>query len=190
MSARRLAPRPKRDADVHEIPRVVSPEIALEISAVIARYSRAMDTAEWPLMHTVFTHDASIDMNDALFAEGRNAVVSLIRAAIECCSQTHHMNSNIEILSLEGPRARVRHQFRAWHRRAAPNQSQIFEAMGHYEDDFVLTEAGWRIHHRAERSTVEIGDAAVFFADAADAFARAASASAPASGLPDAGDPA
>lgn len=143
-----------------------------EIAAVIHRYSRAMDCREWELMDEVFVEDATASMNDAMFLRGREAIVALIRAAIECCSITHHMNSNIEAV-IEGDTARVRNLFRAWHRGRDARAQLVFEALGSYEDEFVRTPDGWRIRHRAERSPIELGDQAEFFAEAAEAFRAA-----------------
>ena len=139
------------------------------IAAVIHRYSRAMDCREWQLMEQVFVEDATATFNDTTFLRGRAQVVGLIRAAIECCSITHHMNTNIEAV-IEGDTARVRNLFRAWHRGAAERTHISFEALGSYEDEFVRTRAGWRIRHRAERSPIEFGDGAALFGEAIQSF--------------------
>ena len=124
-----------------------------EIAAVIYRYSTAMDTRDWSLMNDVFIPDAIGDMG-GLICNGRADTVTFIRTAIECCSSTHHMNSNIEA-EIKGDTARVSNKFSAWHVGKDKTRDTIFLALGTYTDDFVRTPAGWRIQRRAERMTME-----------------------------------
>jgi ketosteroid isomerase-like protein len=140
-----------------------------DIAAVIHRYSRAMDCREWQLMDEVFVAEATATFNDTTRLRGRAQIVGLIRAAIECCRITHHMNTNIEI-TIDGDTARVRNLFRAWHRGSGARSDVTFEALGSYEDEFVRTATGWRILHRAERSPIEFGDGAALFGEAIAAF--------------------
>ena len=70
-------------------------EATSEIAAIIYRYSTAMDTRQWHLMDDVFTPDVIGDLGGPA-CSGRDETVRFIRAAIECCERTHHMNSNIE----------------------------------------------------------------------------------------------
>ena len=144
-----------------------------QIEAVLYRYSRAMDMRQWHLMDDVFIEDATVDMGGAMFARSREQAVLLIRTAIECCSVTHHMNSNIEI-DIDGDTARVTNNFRAWHRGKGQREHLVYEAMGYYADDFIHTRDGWRIRHRTERSTIELGNLEEFFADALPLFAEMA----------------
>ena len=145
-----------------------------QIAEVIHRYSSAMDLRHWQLMDEVFVPEATVEMNGFLFARNREHAVAVIRAAIECCSITHHMNSNIELLEFGATYAKVRNRFRAWHRGKAPRERLVFEALGTYDDEFVPTTQGWRILHRSEHSPIEIGEpSATFFADAMPVFATA-----------------
>jgi len=150
-----------------------------EIAAVIYRYSAAMDTNQWQLMDYVFTEDATADMGGFLFPVGRAHIVATIRAAIECCSLTHHMNRNIDI-AFDGDKARVTNRFQAWHKGKGETGNITYEALGTYTDDFVRTPAGWRIKHRMERNPIEVwgemkpGSQEMFFAPAMGAFAAAA----------------
>jgi len=139
------------------------------IAAVIHRYSQAMDYRDWALMDDVFLPDAEIAMGEVRFF-GRAAGVEAIRACIECCSVTHHMNSNI-VAAFDGDTAVVRNQFRAWHRGIGEKADQVFEGMGSYADRFVKTPVGWRIALREEQCPVSIG-ATDLFADAAPVWQR------------------
>lgn len=149
------------------------------IAAVIYRYSTAMDERRWDLMDDVFTADATADMGGHLFPKGRTEIVGLIRAAIECCSLTHHINTNIEA-AIAGDSARVTNKFIAWHQGRGKTAHLTYEARGSYTDDFVRTPDGWRIQHRMERNPIEVwgglppGSQQEFFADAMPAFMAAA----------------
>jgi uncharacterized protein (TIGR02246 family) len=144
-------------------------EDLVEITAVINRYSRAMDTRQWHLMDDVFTEDAVQSINDVVVPTGRRQIVDTIRAAVECCEQTHHMNTNIDA-TIVGDTATVVCLFRAWHRGSGTRSGEIYEAMGTYTDELVRTDAGWRIHRRAEDIPIQIGSSDIFAA-AADALA-------------------
>jgi ketosteroid isomerase-like protein len=148
-----------------------------EITAIIYRYSTAMDTRQWQLMDEVFTADAVGDMG-GLICNGRTEAVTFIRTAIECCAKTHHMNSNIETV-VTGDTARVHSKFSAWHRGKNGTKDSVLLALGTYTDDFVRTSAGWRIKRRAEQPQMEVwidasrpGNMSEFFGAA---FALAAS---------------
>jgi hypothetical protein len=129
-------------------------EAVNEIAAVIYRYSTAMDTLQWHLMDDVFTVDAVGDLG-GLGCNGRNDTVKFIRAAIECCERTHHMNSNIEAV-VAGSTARVSSRFSAWHTGKDKTKDDVFLALGTYIDEFVRTDAGWRIARREERTQIEV----------------------------------
>lgn len=136
------------------------------ISEVIYRYSLAMDDRNWALMDSVFLPDAEIAMGDILF-HGATDGIEAIRACIECCSVTHHLNGNIIVaFEKDGAAAQVRSAFRAWHRGIGEKSDTTFEAMGSYTDRFVRTDAGWRIAVRHEQSPVAIGAADLFEAAA------------------------
>jgi len=160
--------------------RVATAQDLLEISEVLYRYSDAMDRRDWALMDEVFTEDATADIAGHLFPSGRDSIVVTIRAAIECCSATHHMNTNVQA-QIDGDRAHVTHRFLAWHRGRGACADTTYLTLGTYADEFVRTANAWRIRHRQERNPVEIwsdmnapGDQQAFFAAALTAFARVA----------------
>ena len=115
-------------------------EAMSEIAAIIYRYSTAMDTRQWHLMDDVFTPDAIGDLG-GLVCNGRGETVRFIRAAIECCERTHHMNSNIEAV-VTGSSARVSSRFSAWHTGKDKTRDEVFLALGTYTDEFVSHGAG------------------------------------------------
>jgi len=99
---------------------------------------------------------------------GRERGVAAIRAAIECCAVTHHMNSNVRA-EISGDTARVANNFRAWHagaeREAEGGGRAIYEALGDYHDDFVRGADGrWLIRRRVETTVGDMGDRGIFAA--------------------------
>jgi 3-phenylpropionate/cinnamic acid dioxygenase small subunit len=148
-----------------------NPDATSEIAAVIYRYSTAMDTRQWQLMDEVFSSDVVGDLG-GLVCNGRNDTVRFIRAAIECCERTRHMNGNIEAI-VTGSSARVCSRLSAWHTGKDKTRDDVFLALGTYADEFVCTDAGWRIARREERTQIEVWldgsrkrDLANFFATA------------------------
>lgn len=149
-----------------------------DIAAVIYRYSTAMDTRQWHLMDDVFAPDAVCDMG-GMICNGRQDIVRFIKAAIECCAGTHHLNTNIEA-DISGDTARVTNKFSAWHRGKDAHKDTLFLALGTYEDEFVRATTGWRIQRRTERTQLEAwldasnsGNMAEFFAAAFGSQANA-----------------
>jgi SnoaL-like domain len=129
------------------------------ITGVLSRYSMAMDLRRWELMDDVFTPDGEIFFNDLRLQPSARGV-ALIRASIECCSYTHHANTTV-MVELDGDRAAVVTNVRAWHR-GGPNDDKEMEAIGRYLDDFVRTPSGWRISCRHEEIPVMKGDLDIF----------------------------
>ncbi len=137
-----------------------------QIEQVIFRYSLAMDRRAWKDMDDVFVPDARIVMEDMVFPS-RETGVAAIQGFIERCSQTHHVNSNILIRSVEGNDVRTVTNFRAWHRGRDARADEILECLGTYEDVFRHTPQGWRIVERIESSPIVIGSIETFFSDVA-----------------------
>jgi hypothetical protein len=131
----------------------------MTITAVLSRYSMAMDLRQWDLMDQVFTPDGEIFFNDLRLQPSARGV-ALIRASIECCSYTHHANTTV-MVDVDGDRAKVVTNVRAWHR-GGPNDDKEMEAIGRYFDDFVRTPSGWRISCRHEVIPVMTGDLDIF----------------------------
>ena len=108
-----------------------------------------------------------------LVVSGREKIVGFIRAAIECCSKAHHMNTNIEVAAVAGNRVRVHSKFSAWHVGRKQHGDTMLQVLGTYTDEFVHTADGWRIQQRTERTHIELWSElsnkttmAEFFADA------------------------
>jgi hypothetical protein len=129
------------------------------ITAVLSRYSMAIDLRRWELMEDVFTPDGELFFND-LRLQPSSRGIAKIRTAIECCSYTQHSNTTV-MIDVDGDRAAVVTNVRAWHR-GGPNDDKVVEAIGRYIDDFVRTPSGWRIACRHLDIPISIGDLDLF----------------------------
>lgn len=139
------------------------------LSIPIYRYSLAMDQKRWEVMDEVFTEDVTAAMGDHIEMVGRTTLVDSIAAAIDCCSATHHMNSNI-LAEVDGDMAEVTWRVRAWHQ-SKDAADCILEVVGYYDASFIRTPDGWRACRWAEQ-TVPVGpEPPDFFAGAAEAWA-------------------
>lgn len=142
---------------------LVAPQDWHEICQVIHRYSHAMDSRQWHLMDDVFLPDANLIMEGDVF-DSRESGVGMIRRFIECCARTHHMNTNILVLSAVDGRVSTTCNFQAWHRGLGDTADRELTCLGTYQDEFVRADAGWRIARRAEAVTCADADLASFFA--------------------------
>ncbi len=114
-----------------------------ELTEVVFRLARAMDTRDWPLLSTCYTPESI-----GLFATGEVAGLEMIKRQYEAflipLDVTQHMVSNIEC-SIVGEKATVRSYFQAQHVRAGAEGGAHFMIGGRYDDQMVRTPDGWRI---------------------------------------------
>ena len=143
---------------------MISPQTVQEIEQIMFRYSFAMDTRQWDRMNAVFLPDAHIILGGHVHSS-RDAGVGAIRGFIECCSHTHHVNTNILVLEATEDQIRTISNFRAFHRGRGARADEVLECMGTYTDVFRQGADGWRIAERQEESPVVIGDMEQFFSD-------------------------
>ncbi|MCR2813305.1 nuclear transport factor 2 family protein [Microbacterium sp. zg.Y1090] len=126
------------------------------ILTLLARIAQSADTGEPEDYVEHFTEDAVWDLTDATglplrtqTLRGRHALLAGVRerraAGVQGPgSATRHDVSTV-VVDLDGDRARSRSYFRYY--LATDAQPQL-AAMGTYDDEFVRTEAGWRLHRR------------------------------------------
>src|ERR1700712_3178242 len=81
----------------------------LEITALLHRYARAVDTKDWALWRSVFTEDAHVDYSSAgCPAGGRDEVADWLSGAFTHLPMSQHYITNIEISPLTSDSAQVR----------------------------------------------------------------------------------
>ena len=118
----------------------VSDEV--EIRALLHAYARAVDTKDWELYRSVFTHDAHIDYSSAGAAVGtRDEVTDWLAAGFGAIPWTMHYITNIEI-EISGGAATVRAMF--YNPMQLPGMTGQSCCGGYYHHELVRTPDGWR----------------------------------------------
>ena len=119
-----------------------------EITALLHRYARAVDTKDWELYRTVFTDDAVIDYSSAGIPAGpRDQIVDMFSQMFGAIPWTMHYITNIEA-EIDGDTARVRAMF--YNPMQLPGMSDQSSCGGYYLHELVRTADGWRSRHLRE----------------------------------------
>ncbi|GAB6902008.1 nuclear transport factor 2 family protein [Kineosporia succinea] len=130
-----------------------------DVTEVLYRVARAMDTRDWDLFARSFTADAQGDYGSSS-ADGRAEILAMARAFLEALDVTQHLLGNVEV-SVEGDTATTRATFIAQHvRDAAEGDGQLLMG-GTYVDTFRRSQDGWQITHRRIRGLWSNGNPAV-----------------------------
>ena len=121
----------------------------LEITAVLHRYCRAVDSQDWDLYRTVFTEDARIDYTTAPTgaAGTREEIVEWLRTNLALFSMTQHYVTNLEI-DLDGDAATVRAML--YNPLQFAGVEQPIFCGGNYHHQMVRTPEGWRSRNLRE----------------------------------------
>ncbi|MDF3340749.1 nuclear transport factor 2 family protein [Mycolicibacterium septicum] len=115
----------------------------LQISNLLYRYARAVDSKDWELYRSVFTEDAHIDYSSAgAIVGGRDEVVDWFAANFGVIPWSMHYITNIEILEADGDTASVRAMF--YNPMQLPGMAEISACGGYYHHELVRTADGWR----------------------------------------------
>ena len=114
----------------------------LEITALLHRYARAVDTKDWELYCSVFTDDAVIDYSSAgAIAGSRDEVIDWLSNGFAAIPWTMHYITNVET-SIDGDLARVRAMF--YNPMHLPDMAEMSSCGGYYHHQLVRTKDGWR----------------------------------------------
>jgi len=132
----------------------------LAILALLDRYPEALDSRRWELLEEVFDPGVVFDFGPDWQTQGLGAAVARIRAALEPCASTQHLQGNYRI-EIDGDRARSRVYVRAFHLGAGSTAGRHYEMGGEYRDELRRGEEGWRSIRRVGRMHFQWGDPAV-----------------------------
>lgn len=114
----------------------------LEITALLNRYARALDTKDWQLYRSVFTDDAMIDYTSAgAIAGSRDEVTDWLANAFTAIPMSMHHITNIETV-VDGDTATVRAMF--YNPMQLPSMTRPSYFGGYYHHELVRTASGWR----------------------------------------------
>ena len=118
-----------------------------DIVALAARYCRALDTKDWPLLSEVFLPDATAELGVPNLLEGIEPIRHRIRTALDFLDDSQHLVGNHEV-TVDGDTGTHRCYLQAQHVREVPDGSPNYMIAGRYEDRVERTPDGWRIAHR------------------------------------------
>jgi len=116
-----------------------------DIVDVLVRYATGIDTRDWPLFRAVFTDDCELDYGEIGSWQGVDAVIEFMAATHELAGHTMHRITN-PVVTVDGDSATARAYVDALIM-SQDNASGV-NAVGYYDDDFVRSDAGWRLARR------------------------------------------
>jgi 3-phenylpropionate/cinnamic acid dioxygenase small subunit len=118
-----------------------------EISDVLHRYAKAIDTKNWTLLETCFTEDLEADFRSFAGKElGRGCAqwLEAIRTTIEGMDATQHLTGN-HAHEIRGDQATLTADVQAAHWLRNERGDPEYTVGGYYECDLARTAEGWRI---------------------------------------------
>ena len=115
----------------------------------LAAYCRLADLNRPEEQTAVFVDDCRVTYGGDQWIEGREALTAALRRALAAYAATSHLLGPAEIAFDGDDRASVSTAVHAWHRRADGAPDVVL--YGRYVDDWVRTDAGWRIAVRQFR---------------------------------------
>jgi hypothetical protein len=115
-----------------------------EIKQLKARHCRLVDTKDWAgWAETCLTEDFHLDSGGGV-QDGRDVVVESVSSALGSASTVHHVYTpEITLTGLDT--ASGVWAMEDWIRLAIDGNAIAFHGCGHYHDEYVRTDQGWRI---------------------------------------------
>jgi 3-phenylpropionate/cinnamic acid dioxygenase small subunit len=120
-------------------------EARQDIADLVVRYAIGIDGRDWALFRTCFTDDCEADYGEIGSWQGVDAITDWMERAHAGLGHTLHRITN-QVVSRSGERVTARAYVDAI--LMAPDGRTGTRAAGHYDDEVVRTDAGWKIHRR------------------------------------------
>jgi hypothetical protein len=134
----------------------------LAVSDTIIAYATGVDTRNWDLYASIFTDPVMIDFSSwSKRPAGPMAVdawVAAVRSGLSGFDATQHLSSNHVITFPTAGTARCVSQMQARH----VIDARCITLGGHYTNDLVRTDAGWKISTCRLTVTFRLGDLGLF----------------------------
>lgn len=123
----------------------------IEISDLLVRYAKAIDSGDWDLLDDVFTPDARIDYTSSGGVAGSYPEIKawLAKALAQFTSYVHLLG-NI-MVSLDGDQARAETFVTNPMQVVASGETHTFTVWAVYHDRLLRCSEGWRISERIEK---------------------------------------
>jgi hypothetical protein len=125
----------------------VDPDKA-QISDVLIRYATGIDSKDWVLFRSCWADEVDVDYAEVGKFTDPDAFTELMEQLHGSMGQTYHRLSNF-VIDVDGDRAAVRSYVHAVLMLTPDDQDNWIDVVGHYQDVFVRTPAGWRIQGRS-----------------------------------------
>ncbi|MCB2059642.1 MAG: nuclear transport factor 2 family protein [Novosphingobium sp.] len=137
------------------------------------RYAHALDMRDWDLLASLFTEDAefyarqylenAVPGEDFLAQQGRETIVSSIRAIWDGLSATHHMLSNYVVELAKDDRSADTSCYLRAHHVGNRERSHLFEeSLGRFDFRTVLEDGRWKICRMEENIFIMLGTEEAF----------------------------
>ena len=130
-----------------------------ELQQVLIGYALLCDGRDWQAIGDVFSDKASACYGGRTLPD-RHSILAMLRNHLGGCGPTQHLLGNLQVW-VDGEQVTSRIEVRASHRGAGDCQDQTYDCMGHYQDQWTHTPAGWRIAHRRMTVALEFGSRSV-----------------------------
>lgn len=133
-----------------------------EIARALARFARAMDERDWPVLHEIMLPGATADLGTGEL-EGPAEVVAVIRSYLDNCGPSQHLLGTMLIdVDIAGGTATSRTYVSDLHLGIDDRQGLSFSTLGDYHDEWHLVGDAWRMSRRTKHMHGTLGDIRVF----------------------------
>jgi hypothetical protein len=134
--------------DSHDI----AVEDRITMDDLLTRYATAIDSQDWGLLDTVFTHDAHLDYRSAGGVEGPYPEVrQWLAEVLPLFDVTQHLVLNRQFTA-DADGVDARSCFLNVNRLEVHGKPWMFTVGGRYHDRLTGTDDGWRIERRIEHT--------------------------------------
>jgi hypothetical protein len=119
-----------------------------QIGDVLIRYATGIDRKDWQLFRSCWADELEVDYAEVGKFTDPDAFTELMEQLHGSMGSTYHRLSNF-VIDVQGDRAEVRSYVHAVLMLKPGDADNWIDVVGHYEDEFVRTPAGWRIFKRS-----------------------------------------
>jgi hypothetical protein len=134
----------------------------MEISDTVVRYATAVDTRDWKLYRSCFTDEVELDFAGwAVGTHNADEWVDMVRQMLGGFTATQHISSN-HVIKLNGNEATCLSYVQAQHYLPNDTGDSALTIGGHYKNDLIRTEGGWKISKCRLKITWYAGNRYVF----------------------------
>jgi hypothetical protein len=116
---------------------------------------RAIDGRDWDTIRATFTPDAT-----GYGRTGVDDILTIMQDHLGGCGPTQHLLGN-PLVTVAGDRATTRAYARVHHQGAGSHEGDHYEALGEYDDRWVLLDGEWRLAYRHFDTRIHLGDFSV-----------------------------